>query len=119
MILNNYINHIQDDKEIYINRPPIFAFYACHGPFAAQGRQGTKPRRFFYNGTLHGLHAQSNGQQTKCEDTSLFPPLARVQNTNNSARHGTVNRLQFESASFYGAFKKQIPVHTTLDNYVS
>ena len=38
MILNHSISHIQDDKENYINRPPISAFYACHGPFAMRER---------------------------------------------------------------------------------
>ena len=46
MILKNYISHIKDDKEIYINRPPISAFYACHYHVAARDRQGTKPKQF-------------------------------------------------------------------------
>ena len=46
MILNNSINHIQDGKEIYINRTQNSAFCAHHYRFAAWGKQGKDIRDF-------------------------------------------------------------------------
>ena len=89
-------------KSTSIGHPFLLSIHAIITSLCGTDKGQTQA--IFTTAPYNGLHAQSNSQQTKCEDTSLFPPLARVQNTNNSAWHGTVNRLLFESASFYGAF---------------